>query len=61
MIYLNEMPNAHLAGHSIFQNALQTVKEMPSNHTQKKIQISLYENKNASSLMETKKGINKIK
>jgi hypothetical protein len=35
MIYLNEMPNVNLGGHSIFQNALQTVKEMPSNHTKK--------------------------
>jgi hypothetical protein len=35
---------------------LQTVKEMPSNHTKKKkIQVSLYENKNASLLRETKK------
>ncbi len=60
MIYLNEMLNAHLGGgHSICQNALQTVKEMPSNHTKKiKIQVSLYENKNASLLRETKKGIN---
>jgi hypothetical protein len=45
MIYLNEMLNAHLGGgHSICQNALQTVKEMPSNHTNK-IQVSIYENK----------------
>jgi len=35
---------------------LQTVKEMPSNHTKKKIQVSFYENKNASLLRETKKG-----
>jgi hypothetical protein len=35
MIYLNEMLNAQLGGQSMFQNALQTVKKMPSNHTKK--------------------------